>query len=105
MRPNTLFKPICLLILGALVLVPGRADADEVTDWNTVLLRAIQTAATPGAKIGRSSNLNCGREMISAAMAGGVGRSDVHDIRRLRRQFNLSLRAQAGRAGHELTPG
>jgi hypothetical protein len=53
MRPNTLFKPICLLILGALALVPGRAEADEVTDWNAVLLRAIQTAATPGALQGR----------------------------------------------------
>ena len=53
MRPNTLFKPICLLIVGALALVPGRAEADEVTDWNAVLLRAIQTAATPGALQGR----------------------------------------------------
>jgi hypothetical protein len=53
MRPNTLFKPMCLLILGALALVPGRVEADEVTDWNAVLLRAIQTAATPGALQGR----------------------------------------------------
>ena len=53
MRPDSLLKPICFLIVCALALLPGRAHADEVTDWNAVLLRAIQTAATPGPLQGR----------------------------------------------------
>ena len=53
MRRHTLLNAICLLIVGALVLVPGRARADEVTDWNAVLQRAIVTAATPGPIQGR----------------------------------------------------
>src|SRR5262245_41517176 len=53
MRRHTLLNAICLLIVGALVLVPGRARADEVTDWNLVLQRAITTAATAGPIQGR----------------------------------------------------
>src|SRR5262245_18195026 len=48
MRPDAQLKSICLLIVCALALVPGRARADEVTDWNAVLQRAIVTAATAG---------------------------------------------------------
>jgi hypothetical protein len=53
MRPDSLLKPICLFIVCAVALMPGRARADEVTDWNAVLRRAIQTAATPGPLQGR----------------------------------------------------
>jgi hypothetical protein len=53
MRRHTLLDTICLLLVCAVVLVPGRARADEVTDWNTVLQRAITTAATAGPLQGR----------------------------------------------------
>ena len=53
MRPDARLKSICLLIVCALALVPGRARADEVTDWNAVLQRAIVTAATAGPIQGR----------------------------------------------------
>src|SRR5262245_20835005 len=53
MRPDAQLKSICLLVVCALALVPGRAHADEVTDWNAVLQRAIVTAATAGPLQGR----------------------------------------------------
>src|SRR5262245_2029010 len=53
MRPDAQLTSICLLIVWALALVPGRARADEVTDWNAVLQRAIVTAATAGPVQGR----------------------------------------------------
>jgi len=45
-----------LVLCATLVLtMPGFAHADEVTDWNAVLLRALQTAATPGGLQGRAA--------------------------------------------------
>jgi hypothetical protein len=55
MRPDSQLKSICLIVVCALALVPSRAYADEVTDWNAVLLRAIQTAATAGPLQGRTA--------------------------------------------------
>jgi hypothetical protein len=55
MREFLLFRPIYSLFVVAIavVLAAGTARADEVTDWNAVLIRAIQTAATPGPLQGR----------------------------------------------------
>lgn len=53
MRPISLVRHSCLIAVCALIVLPSAARADEVTDWNAVLLRAIQTAATPGPIQGR----------------------------------------------------
>lgn len=53
MRPICVLRHICLLIICVLTVLPGVARADEVTDWNAVLQRAITTAATPGPLQGR----------------------------------------------------
>jgi hypothetical protein len=53
MRRHTLLNAICFLAVCALALVPSRARADEVTDWNLVLQRAVTTAATAGPIQGR----------------------------------------------------
>jgi hypothetical protein len=53
MRPHSLLHPVCLLIVCVLAVMPRVAHADEVTDWNAVLIRAIQTAATAGPLQGR----------------------------------------------------
>jgi hypothetical protein len=44
MRPHSLLRRVCLLIVCALAVMPRVVHADEVTDWNAVLIRAIQTA-------------------------------------------------------------
>jgi hypothetical protein len=53
MRPISLLYPVCLLTVCVLGLMPRPAHGDEVTDWNAVLQRAIQTAATAGPLQGR----------------------------------------------------
>ena len=53
MRLNSLLYRLCLVTVCALALVPGSARADDVTDWNAVMIRAIGTAATPGPLQGR----------------------------------------------------
>ena len=52
-RPLSLLHPVCLLIICVLAVMPRAAHADEVTDWNAVLQRAITTAATAGPLQGR----------------------------------------------------
>ena len=53
MRPISRLHPVCLLTVCVLAVMPRLAHGDEVTDWNAVLQRAIQTAATPGPIQGR----------------------------------------------------
>jgi hypothetical protein len=53
MRPISLLHPVCLLTVCVLAAMPRAVHADEVTDWNAVLQRAIQTAATAGPLQGR----------------------------------------------------
>jgi hypothetical protein len=53
MRPISLLHPVCLLTVCVLAAMPRAVHADEITDWNAVLQRAIQTAATAGPLQGR----------------------------------------------------